>query len=223
MNKKIKSVIWDVDGTLLDTSQGIIASVKDTLEFFGYPSLNQKTIESFIGPPIQHSFQNAFKLNSETADRMAAVFRKEYKAKNLYKAELYPGIRDLIAQLHQKGIQQAIATYKREDYAKMIVDHFDISSFMDVVCGSDFEGKLTKTDIIWKAIQSLKKQYPLDYVVMVGDTINDAIGARNLGIPFIAVRYGFGFKSREELERIKTLKCSGVAENTAELGKLLEE
>lgn len=222
MERKIKSVVWDVDGTLLNTSEGIIASVIDTLKICGYLPLDQATMESFIGPPIQHSFQKAFKLDLKSSNQMASVFRKEYKEKNLYKAELYPGMKKLLIHLKQRGVQQAVATYKREDYAKMIVDHFGISSYMDIVCGADFDGKLTKTDIIWNAIQSLKQHYLLDSVVMIGDTMNDAIGAKNLGIPFIAVRYGFGFKSGEELEKLEALKCIGIAENVEELGNLLE-
>lgn len=218
MKKTYDFIIWDLDGTLLDTSEGVLSASQYAIDYFNFSRPSTEIMKTFIGPPIQCSFAKTFNLTEETAQEMAAVFRKQYKEKELFKAEPYPGIRELIQCLHRRGIKQAVATYKREDYTETIIDYFGFSPWLDVICGSDFAGKLTKTDIIVNAIKKISDQYSLDRGVMVGDTENDIIGAENIGIDFIAVSYGFGFKCHEEL---KYNAVVGIASDVVELGNLL--
>lgn len=219
MGKSYALIIWDLDGTLLDTAAGILAASKYTIERFGFRQPSPGVLTHFIGPPIQHSFAKTFHLTDDQAEEMADVFRKRYKEKDLFKAKLYPQIKDLIKQLYKQGIKQAVATYKREDYAREIVEYFGLMPYLNITCGADFDGKLSKTDIIVNAIKmTLGVKSADEKIVMIGDTENDAVGARNLGIDFIAVTYGFGYKP----EPIGTGKESmKFADSVEELGDLL--
>lgn len=185
--------IFDLDGTLLDTTQGILKSVEYTIQHFGLPPLSHDILLSFIGPPIQESFAKVYGLSGSILQEIASIFRTNYSSYNLLKANPYNGIYDLFQRLSDMGIQTAIATYKREDYALTLLKHFDFYQYTNIMYGGDNENKLKKKDIIIKCIKTSKIN---DYnsVVMIGDTLHDAIGAMELNLDFIAVTYGFGFK-----------------------------
>lgn len=195
---KYKAVIFDVDGTLLDTSEGVISSVKYTIDRFGFNRLSDEELSTFIGPPIQRSFANHFGLEGDILQDIATVFRNRYKDEDLLKAVAYDGIYEVMKQLEDAGIKTAIATYKRQDYAEKIMKEFGFTDYTDIVCGADHENKLTKKDIIRNAI-SMCGIDDYSQAVMIGDSDNDAIGAAEIGIDFIGVTYGFGFKKESDV------------------------
>lgn len=210
-----KAMLFDLDGTLLDTSKGIKKSVAYTVEQMKLPPIPESEISCFIGPPIYNSLREKFDLSEEEARYGTEIFRNAYKDKYLFEAEVYQGVFELFDFLKQNNIKIGIATYKREDYAISILEHFGIAEYCDVIIGSDFENKMTKTDIVEKCF-SLLDVRKRD-AVMVGDTIHDAIGANNFGINFIAVTYGFGFKDKNEIEN-----CEKVVDEIIEIKNILK-
>lgn len=211
--KKYKAVIFDVDGTLLNTKEGILSSVFATIEEFGLRPLREDEIHLFIGPPIQRSMMQVYGYTKEQAQEFANVFRARYSQhEHLFKAEVYDGIHELFDKLKAEGVRIAIATYKREDYAIDIVDHFGLHEKADVTHGADNFNKLTKADIIRLCIDDMG--VTKEECVMVGDSDNDAIGARDLGCDFIGVTYGFGFNKREDVEEFANV---GIAKTPAQI------
>ena len=194
---KYELVIFDVDGTLLDTSEGVLSSVKYTIERFGFDMPDDKQLRTFIGPPIQRSFANTFGLSGDIIQEMTAVYRDRYKGDDLIKAVPYEGIYECFDSLESKGIKTAIATYKRDDYAQRIMKHFHFDDHTKIIHGADDNNKLSKSDIIEICIN--ESGIPKEKVLMVGDTDNDAIGAEGIGVDFLAVTFGFGFKPGEEI------------------------
>lgn len=201
MEHHYHAVIFDVDGTLLDTTEGIVNSVKYTLEQQKLPMLSEQQLLSFIGPPIQESFRDNLGIEDiYQLQRLATIFRDRYKSVELLRAKAYEGIYQLCDELKDRNIQIAVATYKRQDYAIELLKHFKFDRYSCTLFGSDHENKLKKVDIIRKCIEDMKLQSK-DYhdVVMVGDSWHDANGAKQIGIDFIGVTYGFGFKTKEEI------------------------
>jgi len=194
---KYELVIFDVDGTLLDTSEGVLSSVKYTIERFGFDMPDDKQLRTFIGPPIQRSFADTFGLSGDIIQEMTAVFRDRYKGDDLIKAVPYEGIYECFDSLESNGIKTAIATYKRDDYAQRIMKHFHFDDHTKIIHGADDKNKLSKSDIIEICIN--ESGIPKEKVLMVGDTDNDAIGAEGIGVDFLAVTFGFGFKPGEEI------------------------
>lgn len=191
-------VVFDLDGTLLDTTEGVLSAVRYTIRKLGYPMLSDEQLTSFIGPPVQDSFANAYGLSGPVLQEIATIFRGRYKDADLLKAKPYEGIYALCGGLLKKGIVPAVATYKREDYARTLLRHFGFGEYMEIIHGADHENRLKKQDIIRMCIAEAGVS---DYsrVVMVGDTLHDAVGAQELGVDLIAVTYGFGFHSAEDL------------------------
>ena len=195
---KYKCIIFDLDGTILDTSEGIRKSVEESIVVLKLPAMTDSQLQSCIGPPIQNSFKNIYKMEIEEANEAAAVFRDLYKGKYLYDACLYAGMMQMLDNLKKSGMKIMIATYKREDYTLTLLEKFGLLKVFDYVKGSDFEGKLTKSDIIRMCIE--QSECSDEEVIMIGDTIHDSSAAQSLGIDFIAVTYGFGFKQLEEIK-----------------------
>lgn len=200
MVKRFDVVVFDVDGTLLDTTEGMIASVEYTVNKFGLEPLTETEIKKFIGPPIQDSFANRYGLEGDKLQELADCFRQRYKDVDLMKAQPYDGIYDVFEWILDQGMKPAVATYKRQDYAKAILEHFHFDKYTEILYGSDFEGKLKKQDIIKKCLVDCGL---VDYgrAVMIGDSANDAIGAEKIGTEFIGVTYGFGFESKSDIFR----------------------
>lgn len=195
---KIELVIFDVDGTLLDTKEGIVSSVKQASRMCGLPDLREDMIErTFIGPPIAQGFQTAFGLEGESLNKAVAVFRESYIQHDLLRARPYEGIYDVLDFLKKHGIKTAIATYKRDDYAKKLLAHFRFNEYTSNIHGSDQAGQLKKSDLIELCISD-SGCCDRSAMLMVGDAESDAKGAKKAGVEFLGVTYGYGFSSSDD-------------------------
>ena len=217
MEHQFKGAVFDLDGTLLDTSEGIKAAVRFAIDRFGLEPLSDERLNSFIGPPIQNSFAAAYGLDGQIIQEITGVFRDRYKTYDLLKAKPYEGIYDVFGALLENGIKPAVATYKRQDYASEILIHFGFDRYTDIMYGADHENKLKKKDIIEKALIDMGISNYSD-AVMIGDTDNDAIGAAEIGTKFVGVTYGFGFRNAQDVSRFPNI---GAAGSTEELTKIL--
>ena len=213
MKNRYDLVIFDLDGTLLDTSSGLLRAITHTIKVMGFAPLDEKMLDTFIGPPIQDSFARAYGLSGPILQEIAGVFRDRYSTADLLGATAYDGIFALFDALIARGVQVAVATYKREDYALTLLRHFGFDRYTAILHGGDHENKLKKKDIIDICINE-SGVTDKSRVVMVGDTAHDAVGAEGMGIDFIGVTYGFGFKSAADLGEHATV---GVAATPLEI------
>lgn len=218
--KKYKYVLFDLDGTLMDTSKGIIEAIAYTMKKYGKDVPGESELRTLIGPPMQNSFQKLYDLSDEKAMEMANVFRDVYKTDEfLLQSVVYDGIFDLFDSLKKNGIKTGIATYKREDYAKHLLIEKGFDKYTPWMYGSDFEGKLTKADIIRICLKDMGCD---DYseAVYIGDGDSDGKNANEVGMDFIAVTYGFGFMNADDAAQYKPV---AIVNNCTEIkGVLLE-
>ena len=197
-DKKYNVAIFDLDGTLLDTSEGILSSVEYTIQEYGLRPLDKETMLRFIGPPIQDSFRRVYSLEGAPLQELATIFRNRYKESDLLKAKPYPQMDKVFEYLTENGVKSAVATYKRQDYAEKIVKHFGFDQYIKTIHGADHDNKLKKSDIINNCLTDLGVS-DLGRAVMIGDSLLDAEGAEINGISFIGVTYGFDFKSGKDV------------------------
>lgn len=212
----MKAVLFDLDGTLLDTTEGVLESAIFAAQKLGLQALPHDVMLRFVGPPIQNSFINYYGCSSDQAQYAAEIFRNYYKEHALLKAKLYPGIINTLAEIQKERIKIGVATYKREDYAISILEHFGIAPYCQSMHGADNFNQLTKADIVNLCLDELGESK--SDVVLVGDTEHDAVGAQKANVAFLGVTYGFGFKSKEDIDAFPNI---GYADNTIEIIKYL--
>lgn len=188
-----RCIVFDLDGTLMDTSTGILKCVDFIAAQFDLDSLSEQEKISFIGPPIQESFKKHYRCTEGRAWELATAWREAYKEKFLLEAAPYEGIYDLLRKLRQDEYKTAVAPNKREDYTQKLLEYFSFGHLFDCIIGSDFMGKRSKVDMIRLCMKQTKVAEP-SQCLMVGDTLGDMKAAQKTGVSFLGVTYGFGFK-----------------------------
>lgn len=198
-------LLFDLDGTLIDTSEGIFSTANYTMNRLGYAPLSDHELRKFVGPPLAACFRVTCGLDESLIDQACSVYREEYnRSKAMLKAAVYEGIPDLLRTLKRLGCMLGVATLKLESLALEMLDHFDLLPLFTVVSGADHDGIYTKADIIVHALDALQHHQRSD-VLLVGDTLHDLHGARESNVHFMGVNWGFGFTPNQCLETDDTV------------------
>lgn len=191
---RYRAYIFDLDGTLLDTSPGVFAAFRGALARLGRPEPTDEILAGTIGPTLKSSFVNLFGVPEEAAEDAVRIYREEYAAGAMFHAERYDGMAELLQILKEKGCALGVASYKLESYIEPVLERFDLAAYFDVFCGVRDEWE-SKAQIIGRCLSGLS--CPPQQAVMIGDSPYDAIGAKEAGIAFIGAGYGFGFRQNE--------------------------
>ena len=188
------SVLFDLDGTILDSAPGIVQSLVDTFTYLGVSVPPQEELMHYVGPPLLDSLRNRAGLGEEAAQQALQIYRRDFRKDGAFDSAVYPGIIGLLESLVAAGIPLAIATSKPEAQANRILDHFNLSQYFAVVAGaSEDETRATKTAIVGHALEELTKAgHDITATVMVGDRIYDVEGAAAFDVPSIIVEWGYG-------------------------------
>ena len=193
----ITTVLFDLDGTLINSSPGIRRCVDESLAHHGYPAITDKQFSLFIGPPLTTGF--GFVGSDETLiESLITVYREHYGAGGMYEYSVYDGIPELLTRLNDAGFRLAVATSKRTSFARPVVDHAGIGSQFEIVVGSERDGAGAEKPVVMRSVFEQMAIADPDAVVMIGDREHDGYGAVALGTHFIGVLWGFG--SRGELQ-----------------------
>lgn len=192
---KYKTIVWDIDGTLLNTLEGLVSAYQYTIAKLKLPEKSYEEIATFIGPTPQTIFISKFGLSEIEAQKAADIFRERYKNVDLLKAEPYLNLLSVLENFSKMEYKQAVATNKRQDYAVDICKYFGIDKYCQPIYGADNFNKLSKSDLIKKCLKDMN--ISANQAVMIGDTLGDKTAAEQAGIDFIGVNYGFGFKNVE--------------------------
>lgn len=210
------NILLDLDGTLTDPKIGITKSVRYALNKMNIEVETLDELEIFIGPPLAVSFQDFYGFDEAKTLTAIEYYREYFKVTGLYENEVYVGIRELLGQLKKnEGVRLFVATSKPQVFAQQILDHFELDSYFEYICGSELDGtRSAKAEVIGYLLDNFNLK-PED-TVMIGDRKHDIIGAHHHGIDSIAVGYGFG--SKEELVNIKP---TYLVQSIQELGQLL--
>ena len=214
---EIKAVLFDLDGTLIDSSEGIIKSVRYALSHFGMEEPDTDRLYQFIGPPLSDSFRNLYGFSEEKALEAVEVYRQRYNRTGIFECRLYPGAEACIKALKQQGIRIGMASSKPELSCRRILEHFGILSLFDEVVGATFDGTRDRKEDVLKEAFRRWEDLSLSQMCLVGDTVFDAEGAARVGIDCIAVTYGFG-----NLEEMKRTGVAAVCEHIDELPELID-
>ncbi|MCY1721008.1 HAD hydrolase-like protein [Prolixibacteraceae bacterium Z1-6] len=192
-------IIFDLDGTLTDNTQGIKNSLKYALDKMQVDGYSEDIIDKFIGPPLQWGFSNLFGLNERNTRLAVEYFREYYSENGWHQNDPYDGILEMMAELDSMGKKMYVATAKFEKFANRIIEHFEMDKYIVQVKGADYNGKKAEKDGIISAVLKTNQLLPSSDIVMVGDTVFDISGGKENDLSTIAVGYGFGIE--EELRK----------------------
>ena len=211
----MKAVLFDLDGTLTDSGEGIINCAQYAFAQMGYPVPPREKMGVFIGPPLWDTFEQ-FGIPKERTEDAVQVFRSRYIPIGKFENTPYPGIREALEELKQSGYKLCVATSKPEEMANRVLRHFNLAGYFDTVCGGTLdESRSSKSEVI---AYLLAQNGRADNMVMVGDTKFDVIGAAAHGIPTVGVAWGYG-----ETADMEAAGAKAIAQSPAHLVPLLRE
>ena len=191
-----KSILFDLDGTLTDSGEGIINCAILALEHFGCPIPSREALRVFVGPPLHESFIK-HGVPADKAEEAVAIYRSRYIPIGKYENTPYPGIRELLERLQAEGHKLYVATSKPEGMSVDILEHFDLAKYFTRICGASMDTSRTNKDAVIAYL--LNECGAQENAVMVGDTAFDVLGAKVHGIPTIGVSWGYG--TVEDMEK----------------------
>lgn len=229
-----KTILFDLDGTLTASGIGITKCVQHALAKMGYPENDLKKLEIFIGPPLINQFMEYLNISKEEAEQAVVYYRERYTTVGIFENELYPNVEKMLKTLKDNGYTVAVSSSKPEKFVKQILEHFKIEQYFNEVVGATMSEKRTdKADVIEETLKRLgriscsnndtdytsiensisvekEKTINTENIIMVGDKKHDILGARQFGIPCVAVSYGYG--TMEELTNENPHKIVGTVD-----------
>ena len=184
-----RTILFDLDGTLTDSGEGIINCATLALNHFGLPVPDRETMRVFVGPPLDETFIK-FGVPADKTDEAIAVYRSRYTTIGKFENYPYPGVEQLLQRLCSDGHRLFVATSKPEGMSVEILEKFGLAQYFEMICGATLDGSRSKkADII---SYLLERSGGADNAIMVGDTAYDVIGAKAHGMPAVGVSWGYG-------------------------------
>lgn len=193
--KKYRLIIFDLDGTLADTSPGILECHRYTNRVMGKPVADEAVFDGIIGGPLLKTYQNLFDYSEYDARQAVHIYREHYAEVGFLQSTLYPGMKECLTDLKEHGYLLAVATLKEERLANQLLNMLGVGILFDVIHGMDAEDSLSKGDLLNMCMNELGTNR--QDTILIGDSTHDANGAQQAGIDFLGVSYGFGFRQND--------------------------
>lgn len=210
-----KTILFDLDGTLTDSGEGIMNCAELALRHYGIPIPSREALRVFVGPPLHETFLKFGIPEGEIANAVE-LFRSRYVPIGKFENEPYPGIQELLSNLKQQGHKLYVATSKPEITAVEVLEHFGMDHYFDAICGASMDKSRSTKDAVIAYL--LEQNGTAQNMVMVGDTKFDVLGAKAHGIPTIGVAWGYGAVSEMEYSG-----AIAIAHTMQELEQLLNQ
>ncbi len=208
-----KVILFDLDGTLTDSGEGIINCVIYALERFGLPIPSREALRYFVGPPLHESFIKQG-VPADRAEEAVAIYRERYVPVGMFENTPYPGVRELLEKLKAEGHTLYVASSKPEWMCVEILKHFDLAKYFEKICGATMDTSRTNKEAVIEYL--IRENGRADNMLMVGDTRFDVTGAKAHGIPCIGVSWGYG-----SVAEMRNAGAAAIAESMEALQELL--
>lgn len=211
-------ILFDLDGTLTDSKEGIINCVKYALKPYGIEENDMSVLLRFIGPPLYDMFAETYGFSHERANEAVAKYRERFSDVGLFENALIDGAAELLEYLRKKGKTLVLATSKPIVFAERIIENFGIAKYFDYAVGAELDGTLGhKEDVIREALKRAGAT-DLSRAVIIGDRNYDILGAKKCGISSIGVRCGYA-----ENGELEDAGADYIFDNLAEVKDFFEK
>ena len=204
--------LFDFDGTLCNTTEGIFNSILYSLEWYGIKETDFKKLEYFVGPPLFESYKTVYGVSDEDANLLIAKYRERYKTKAAEESAVYDGIKEMLRTLKQRGKKIAIASSKPKTFVDEISEYHDIYKYYDFVSAEDFKNNHSSKKDLINACLDYFGNPDKEKVLMIGDRFYDIDGAKAVGIDSAGAVYGFGTE-----EELKNAGATYILNNPSDL------
>lgn len=209
-------ILFDLDGTLTDPSEGIVNSVIYALKKQGITENDREKLKSFIGPPLIDAYMEHYGFSKEKAMETVMFYREYFSVTGLFENQIYHGIAPLLKKLYDAGNRLVLATSKPQPFAEQILEHFGIREYFYFVAGATMdESRSHKNAVLEYAIKECGIKDP-SRSVMIGDRKYDVLGGKKFGFKTIGLLYGFGSE-----EEINDCNPDFIAKTVDELAEIL--
>lgn len=199
MKRKIyETALFDLDGTLIDSGEGITNSVFYSLQKFGIEIKDKTELYRFIGPPLHESYEKFYGFSKEKAKTAVEYYREYYREKGIFENQIYGGVEELLKTLYDAGKNLIVATSKPKLFAEQILNYLDLAKYFICIAGANMDGTMTKKAEVIRYGLTAACVPDLSKAVMIGDREHDILGAKEVGIDSIGVLFGYG--NYEELK-----------------------
>lgn len=213
---RFDTVFFDLDGTLTDSASGILNSIEYAMEKMGMEKRPREELYTFIGPPLIEELQRLYGVTHAFAVETVEHFHVYFADRGIYENELYDGVPEMLARLHDSGQRLVLATSKPEFFARKILERFNLTKYFTEIGGSTMdETRTEKAEVISYVMAKLDVK-DTSCCLMVGDRRHDILGAKKNAMSAMGVLYGYG--SREELE---SAGASWIAESVPHVADLI--
>ena len=186
-------LLFDFDGTLFDTGPGVMNCVVYALEHLGIRETDPQKLRKFMGPPLYDMFRELYGLDDAQGHEAVRLYRERYQPTGIWECAPYPGITELLLKLRKVGFLIAVATSKPTPSAMKILEHYSMDVLFDYVCGSEFDGtRSKKAEVVSAVLDHFGLASSPESALMIGDRKYDVLGAKEVGVECLGVRYGYG-------------------------------
>lgn len=210
---RYKYLLFDLDGTLTDSAEGIINCIKHALDIMGFDMPEHP--ERFLGPPIYDSLAEFCGMNEEQVQEGVRLYRERYSTVGLFENRPYDGIEEMLGRLRAGGKELFVATSKPEVFAVRILEKFGLSGYFRIIGGADIKGSRNEKREVIEYVLKQAGVTSNDEVLMIGDRKHDIIGAHRTGLKCLGVLWGYG--TREELEQYGADFFAETPQETADM------
>jgi len=214
--KHTYAVLFDLDGTLIDSRAAFASSLNHALVAAGLPPRAAAELQGYLGPPIHETLTEHMQVPGQLVDAIVAAYREHYVAHGAAQTAVYPGVVALLERLYGR-VRLAVATSKPEPSATRVLEQLGLGGFFETICGPRLDAvNEPKAATVGQALSRLSARAPLERAVMVGDRLYDVLGARQHGLPTIGVLWGVGSEAE-----LRAAGAAALAAAPAELPALL--
>lgn len=191
----IRNILFDLDGTLIDTGEGIMKCAAHSLKSIGVEVADYRELSFFVGPPLVYTYTTRYGVDMAKARELVKIYRERYNPVGVYECEPYPEVQECLEALKADGYRLYVASSKPEKMCRLLLDHFGMSMLFDDVAGSTPDGRIdTKAQVLSELFKRHIKDDP-DFPgssILIGDTKFDIQGANDAGISSLGVSFGYG-------------------------------
>lgn len=209
-----RTILFDLDGTLTDSAEGVINCAQLALKHLGLPIPERADMQFIVGPPLRDSFLR-LGVAEKDVETAVEIYRSRYVPTGMFENTPYPGISAMLGALKDAGHELYVATAKPEGMATEILEKFCLAGFFDRIFGASMDGSRDTKDAVIAYV--LEELGPRENFIMVGDTHYDVLGAAAHGIQTIGVSWGYG-----TVEDMKAAGALAIVDSPAQLLKKLK-